>query len=394
MRIIWAFIGFLSVLILSISEAQSATSQNSEQNLEKKPELVRVRLMTISKKIQLSGMSLRFQNLAQPFRPVAIPNSGQAEVRLLNKDGKNFWALKLNNQDHEHLFTEKYLMVQGENLRVGAQTLPTRILLTPNGKQKVDVIGVVPLDEYIIGVLSSEMPTSWPMETLKAQAVAIRSYTLAVMDERKERPYHVESSVLDQVFRHVMGEDANDAKVKRAIQAVNETQGVRLYGANHKVLKAFYHADCGGKTTTAKSVWKGGVDAGVAVDSSCPTGPHAQWNLIVTKQDLKKRLHLLDFASLSVVKAQGDLRVQAIRVAMNDGTNKMIDANEFRQALGFQDLRSTAFEMKEDANQVVFSGQGFGHGVGLCQWGSRVLGQRGVKFQEILKHYYPLARLK
>ncbi len=381
MRIIWAFIGFLSVMMFSISDAQSA-------------ELVRVRLMTINKKIQLTGMSLRFQNLAQPFRPVAIPQNGQAEVRLLQKAGKTFWSLKLNNQDHEHLFTEKYLMVQGDGLRVGAQTLPAKILLTANGKQKVDVIGVVPLDEYIVGVLSSEMPSSWPMETLKAQAVAIRSYTMAVMDERKERPFHVESSVLDQVFRHVMGEDENNVKVKRAIQAVAETHGVRLVGPNHKVLKAFYHADCGGKTTTAKSVWQGGVDAGVAVDSSCPTGPHALWNLKLSKEDLKTRLRLVNFASLALLKAKGDQRVQSVRVAMNDGTNKVISANDFRQALGFQDLRSTSFDMKEEGDQIVFSGRGFGHGVGLCQWGSRVLGQRGAKYKEILTHYYPLARLK
>ncbi|MDG0816235.1 SpoIID/LytB domain-containing protein [Bdellovibrio svalbardensis] len=387
MRIIWAFIGFLSVLFLSIPDAQSAASPQNQ-------ELVRVRLMTINKKIQLTGMSLKFQNLAQPFRPVAIPQNGQAEVRLLEKNGKYFWALRLNNQEREHLFTEKYLMVQGEDLRVGAQSLPARVLLTPNGNQKVDVIGVVPLDEYIVGVLSSEMPTSWPMETLKAQAVAIRSYTLAVIEERKDRPYHVESSVMDQVFRHVMGEDENDAKVKRAIQAVADTQGIRLYGPNEKVLKAFYHADCGGKTTTAKNVWKGGVDAGVAVDSSCPTGPHAQWNLKMTKEDLKKRLHLVDFTSLALVKAKGDSRVQSVQVAMTDGTRKMISANDFRQAMGYQDLRSTSFDIKEEGDQVVFSGRGFGHGVGLCQWGSRVLGQRGAKFQEILKHYYPLARLK
>lgn len=393
MRISLALIGFLSTLISFIPNAQSALNQGTLQQ-----ELVRVRLMTIDKKIQFSGMSLRFQNLAQPFRPVAIPQSGRAEVRLLEKDGKKFWTLKLNNQEHEHFFTEKYLMIQGEDLHVVGSTLgqnlPSRILLSAHGADQVDVIGVVPLEEYIVGVLSSEMPSSWPLETLKAQAVAIRSYTLAVMEERKVRAFHVENNVMDQVFHHVMGADENDLKIKRAIQAVSETQGLRLYGPNHKVLKAFYHADCGGKTATAKSVWQSGIDAGVAVDSSCPTGPHGQWHLKLSKQELKKRLHLNDFASLSLLKSKGDLRVQSVQVAMLDGTSKVISANSFRQALGFQDLRSTSFEMQTKGEQVLFAGRGFGHGVGLCQWGSRVLGQHGAGFQEILKHYYPLAGLR
>ena len=385
MKFLWAALCFLFVLVTYVQDAQSS--------LVPEKDLVRVRLLTLSQKIQISGQGLRFQNLSQPYRPVAIPNNSQVEVRLIKKDSKSLWALRVNNKDVEHLFAEKYLLIQGDGLRAGAQSLPGRVLLAANGPQKVDVVGVMPLDEYIVGVLASEMPLGWPLETLKAQAVAARSYTLAVVEERKNKAYHLESSVLDQVFRHVMDEDENDVKIKKALQAVRETEGIRLQGPNHKVLKAFYHADCGGKTTTAKNVWSAGVNTGTAVDSSCPTSPSAQWSLKVTKGELARKLHTAPIMKLSLVRSPADTRVEMVKVATNDGQEKTLNANDFRQALGFQDLRSTLFDLKSENETYVFTGRGFGHGVGLCQWGSRALGMQGKNFAQILKHYYPLAKL-
>jgi stage II sporulation protein D len=239
-RIFWALVCFLAALTYSISEAQAQTKPSFDK------ELVRVRLLTNSKRVQVAGQALRFQILSQPYRNVAIPDSGSAEVRVMKKNGKHIWALRLNNRNNEHLFKEKYLMIQGENLRVGAQSLPSRVLLSAGPGDQVDVVGVLPLDEYLAGVLSSEMPTNWPIETLKAQAVAARSYALSVMDERADKPYHLESSVLDQVFRHVVDGDESDPKLKKALQAVRETAGIKLFARDHSVLKAYYHADCGG----------------------------------------------------------------------------------------------------------------------------------------------------
>lgn len=383
MKLIWASLCFIFVYVSFLSDARSASS-----------EVVRVRLMSAPKKVQITGLALRFQNLNQPYKPVAIPRNAQAEVRLLEKEGKKVWALRVNNQDPEHLFSEKYLLIQGENLRVGAQALPSRVLLNMNANKNVDVVGVMPLEDYVVGVLASEMPLSWPLETLKAQAVAARSYALAVMEERKDKPYHLESSILDQVFRHVLAEDENDPLIKKAVQAVRETEGVKLYASNNKVLKAFFHSDCGGKTTTPQNVWNYGVNAGTTVDTSCPTNPRAHWKLNLSKEELSRRLHVENFSSLEFIKIPSENRIKAVRVAFNDASSKLISANDFRQLLGFQDLRSSLFEMKKIGESFLFQGQGFGHGVGLCQWGSKALGQSGRNYKQILTHYYPLARLK
>ncbi len=400
MKLIWASLCFVFVYVSFLSDAQSTQAPKPEA------EVVRVRLLKGSKKIQITGLGLRFQNLNQPYRQVSIPAGDarrslnaldfgtEAEVRLMDKEGKKIWALRINNKDPERLFSEKYLLIQGENLRSGDKTLPSRVLLSVNSEDKVDVVGVVPLDEYVVGVLASEMPLSWPLETLKAQAVAARSYALAVMEERKNQPFHLESSVLDQVFRHVLDSDEKDPLIKKAIQAVRETAGVKLYANKGQVLKAFFHSDCGGKTTTAKNVWNTNVNAGVAVDSSCPTNPRAHWKLTLSKDELSRRLRVADISGLDLIKVPSENRVKAVRVAFNGAPTKMVSANEFRQMLGFQELRSSLFEMKKVGESFLFQGQGYGHGVGLCQWGSRYLGQSGQSYRQILKHYYPLALLK
>lgn len=387
MKLVYATLCFIFISLSFLTEAQSAFF--NEKNL------VRVRLKSVSEqRLAISGTGLRFQNLEQPYRAVAIPQNSQAEVRLLEKSGKSLWALRFSGQDREHLFPEKFLLIQGEGLRLGSQPLPKKVILNSDSKKNVDVVGVMPLEEYIVGVLASEMPLAWPLETLKAQAVAARSYALAVMNERKDKTFHLESSILDQVFRHVLHEDENDPLIKNALQAVRETEGQVLSANSGKVLKAFFHSDCGGKTTTPKNVWSAGVNTGVAVDSSCPLNPRAHWKLSLSRQELERRLSVAGLQSLELKRGPSDERILEVKIAASNGMIKKMSANEFRQKIGFQELRSSLFQLNKDGDRFVFAGQGYGHGVGLCQWGSRALGKNGKSYQEILKHYYPLAKLE
>ncbi|MFS4461176.1 SpoIID/LytB domain-containing protein [Bdellovibrio sp. HCB2-146] len=385
MRRIFASGVFLCVLISFLPEVQASLIEANDQ--------VRVRLQTLPGSIQVSGLGLRFQTLSSPFQPVAIPQTMAAEIRLLPKDNLKLWALRLNNQEREHLFPEKFLMVQGTNLRINGQSLPEKILLTQTESGKVDVVGVMSIEDYIVGVLASEMPLGWPVETLKAQAVAARSYALAVIQERKDKYYHLESTVLDQVFRHVMSEDTQDPKIKKAMVAVAATKGVKLYGPNKRVLKAFYHADCGGQTISAKEVWKYGVNAGTTTDASCPTSPSAQWKLSLNREELARRLGVQAIQDLQLIQEQGH-RVKSVKLVLPNGSSQLLAANEFRSKLGFQDLKSTLFDMHKGEASFQFEGRGFGHGVGLCQWGSRSLGQKGYNYKQILAHYYPLAQVR
>jgi len=333
-------------------------------------EAVRVRIKSQISKVFLSGLNLHLVGREEKFNKVAIPQDRKMEISRVSVAGKNYWQIShgSNSNSQDVMSSQEALMVQGENLRQEGTELPNKILLQESEAGQIDIIGVVPMEEYVFSVLASEMPLSWPIETLKAQAVAIRSYTKAVLEERKGRSFHLESSVLDQVYKKISA-NRNPAHLEKAKQAVQETEGVYLLNKKGKTLKAFYHSDCGGKTLPAASVWKqeSDMDAGTAVDVSCPTNPMAEWNYRLSKEKF-----------VSIVKDFiGDIR-----------------SNEFRKILGFMNLRSTSFEVRDKEGEIEFVGRGFGHRVGLCQWGSKALGLKAFSHQRILKHYYPLATLK
>lgn len=353
---------FLLVTFLGAAQASGAQTQLETS--------VRVRIKTGISRVSLSGLNLRLIGHSTKFSKVAIPQSKQLQIARVSISGKNYWQIADSNtaNSQDVMSSESALMVQGENIRQDATELPNKIVLQESADGQIDVIGVVPMDEYVFSVLASEMPLSWPMETLKAQAVAIRSYTEAIMRDRKDKPFHVESSVLDQVYKKISRHE-NMALLDKAREAVRATEGVFLINKKNRVLKAFYHSDCGGRTVSAGSVWaqEKDNDAGVATDAGCPLNPMAQWRYRVPKTT---------FANL-VKNFLGDIR-----------------SNEFRQILGFMNLRSTNFEMRDQGEDVEFIGKGFGHGVGMCQWGSRTLGLKKYSYQRILNHYYPLARLQ
>jgi stage II sporulation protein D len=358
------------------------------------PQMVRVRLGQASSEVQFSGSLIRFQSRENPYLLVSIPLNSNVKVRILDVSGKKVWSVRLNSQEVEALVTEKYLLIQGDNLRWGSKSLPQQVLLSINPDETIDIIGVLPLDDYLLGVLASEVPLSWPLETLKAQAVASRSYTLATIEEKKDQPFHLEGSFLNQAFRNVIHQEKQNPMIAKAIQAVKDTQGERLLTIDNKLVKAFYHSDCGGQTTTPQNVWKAGLNNGVVADKSCPSNPLGRWELALNDFEIQRRLKISSFTDMSLERLPNEKRVSAIRFKISDGESKEFSVNSFRQLIGFQDLKSSVFELKRLGGKSIFSGVGLGHGVGLCQWGSRALGLQGYSYKRILSHYYPLAQIK
>lgn len=360
---------------------------------------IRVRLKSHENELLITGLGLRMAGLNEKFKPVAIPYNESFRIKRFDKDGRSYWLV--NGRNRTQILSAPLLVVEGSQLRIGAQILPNKLIIAASGRQKMDLVGVMPLESYLTGVIASEMPLTWPLESLKAQAVAARSYALAVMSERSRRIYQVESNILDQVFRPLAQDNGDDPLVRKALQAVRETEGQKLTVTDGRTLKAFYHSDCGGRTVSARNVWGSAVDAGQASDASCPSSPKANWELDVSKAKIfagLKKYFALGRSSVQILGLDfdrgNDERVRQVRVALSEGGERKISGNDFRAVVGFQDLKSTLFEAKEEADGFKFKGRGFGHGVGLCQWGSRVLGQQGMKYAEILRHYYPLARLK
>ena len=181
------------------------------------------------------------------------------------------------------------------------------------------------------------------------------------------------------------------ATTKNAVQAIDETRG-QVLTKNGALVAAYFHADCGGHTEDAHNVWGTSDSAGTAQDGGCPRNPKASWTLRVSSAELNKKLRQ---RILSVAANEKNVsgRVTEVYLAFADGRGETMTANEFRTKLGFSDLRSTAFSIARDGDEYVFQGRGYGHGVGLCQWGARQMAKAGKSYGEILRHYYPKAVL-
>jgi stage II sporulation protein D len=350
-------------------------------------EMVRVRLKTTDKKIELSGFSISVQGEEKSFLPVALPSAFSRLIITFERKGKkDFWQVLRSEEKIARIYADKYLYIKGQNMRLGTAPMPLRIVLS--AARKIDVVGLISMRDYLYGVLAKEMPAHWPVEALKAQAVAARSYARAMMRERKGLSYDVESNIFDQVFDQSQADSISRAETSRIKDAVNETADQVLLGRRKEVVKAFYHADCGGQTSSSASVF--GV-SGLAGGVLCPGRPNSHWLVSMNEDELVGKIMPagVKLAGIDLQRLGANERVESVKLKFSDGSMQIFSPQKLRAMFGFQRLRSAFFRVERQKGLLIFSGQGFGHGVGMCQWGSKILASQGALFPEILKRYYP-----
>lgn len=254
------------------------------------------------------------------------------------------------------------------------------------------VVNELPLEDYLVGLINCEISSLWPIEAVKAQAVIARSYAIYQKDNRKGALYHLESTVMDQVYN---GADIEDS---RAARAVRETSGEVLVHSG-TIIQAFYHSNCGGHTEAAVNVWGGDIPYLKGVDCKyCITTPPARWETTLSLKKLETLLKAAGYPSGSLREIRaGRLnpsgRLQDLTLVTSRGASKITAVN-FRKAIGYTVLKSTNFSLRQKGDDILFSGVGNGHGVGLCQWGAKQRAGDGFSYREILDYYYPGVRLE
>jgi stage II sporulation protein D len=251
------------------------------------------------------------------------------------------------------------------------------------------IVNVVDLEQYLASVVPAEMPPSWPLEALQAQAVCARTYVL--QRSNPLRGYDLVPSELDQVYRGIAGE------APAASVAIAATQGrVLLFGGRYA--QVAYSSCCGGHTESASDLW-GGTPApylaGVAC-TWCAASPNYRWtaDLLLTALQEAFADALSDCGTISDVRINGrdaSGRARAIDLVSSTGT-ATIPATAFRTRIGTRVVRSILLrdiERPPGATAVTVDGAGLGHGVGLCQWGARGLAMQGRDAGAILAFYFP-----
>ncbi len=255
------------------------------------------------------------------------------------------------------------------------------------------VVNQLPLEEYLVGLINSEISSAWPIEAVKSQAIIARTYAINRKNIRITAPYHLESTVLDQVYNGVLTEDS------RSRRAVLETSGeVLTFGG--EIIQAFYHSSCGGGTEDSENVWGGSSLYLKGVECQyCLTSPSGTaWENKLSLKELEERLRMggQKISGLYDIKpgplnSRGRISNFSLLAAKGSCT---ISGDQFRKAVGYGVIKSTRFTMKNINNEITFSGSGNGHGVGLCQWGSKQRALDGFSSGEILAYYYPGTQLK
>jgi stage II sporulation protein D len=367
------------------------------------PEMeVRVRLRHEASAVDISGFALRI-NRPAGFLSIAAPStSTDLEKAQIMHKRRGLWVVKWDGQATEKIEADE-LWVKGQMLRLGVEPVPYDLEIVESEKGGVDVVARLSLESYLVGVLPAEMPASWPLEALKAQAVAARSYVLRSAFERRDKDFDVDSTIIDQVYKFLEDSERHPEWKEKIRRAVRETHGQVLVDDQHRIVKAVYSADCGCMTEDPKFVW-GKMSAIESVkDPTCALRRPASWSLKFERAELRHRLiaglALPESSLLKTLQISGRTpsgRARGLVAVMEvDGRARQITmtAQEFRRYLGFGKIRSTDFSLRWLGDEVEIHGTGAGHGVGMCQTGAHSLAEQGSRYREILKLYYPKAQL-
>lgn len=253
-------------------------------------------------------------------------------------------------------------------------------------------INRIELEDYLRGILYHEVSHYWPMEALKAQAIVCRSYAVYSMQQNKSKAFDVTNDVYSQVYGGSVSERF------RTNQAIDETLG-KVILFEGKIIPAYFHATCGGHTEDASLLWNINLPPlkGVACPF-CKDSPHFNWHEVIFTGEIREALvgagyktGVIKEIALDGKDASG--RIINLRI-MSAKKDIVISAKDFRNIIGPDLIKSTNFKVNIIGTDAVFEGFGWGHGVGLCQWGAYFMAKNGSSSEEIIKYYYPGTNVK
>jgi stage II sporulation protein D len=277
-----------------------------------------------------------------------------------------------------------------------------QVLVGGSGLRAINHVG---LESYLPSVVGSEMPASWPQAALRAQAVAARTY--ALRQRKPAQPFDLSATVTSQVYKGV------EAETVSTRQAVASTRGqVLMYGTS--LANAVFHSSSGGATENSGDLWSQQLPYLVSVPDFDQASPVQAWQQRLEPDQLQQAFVEIGGAQrIDVLATTGSGRVRQARVIGPAGTLVLTGA-QLRSRLG---LRSTMVRFEVVASELaalpplpelpdqdpvggsalqatlpppslLAVGRGYGHGVGMSQWGALVLAQKGQSYEQILGHYY------
>lgn len=352
------------------------------------------KLVTISKKWERAYIHSRLKSLPE----------GDFTVKPLNN------SFTIKNAKALAFFTEKNRRI---TLQSNSETITVSgtVIVTIDSDGKLAVINELPIETYLESILPSEMWPSAPLEALKAQAVAARGQVLAKMGTRHMTdPFHLCRKVHCQAYGGKLHASTSSA--------CKSTAGLVLFETESTVVDTVYHSSCGGHTENNENAWGGAPKNTLRGKSDLLSGkipaPWSQyimnppstwcgkgnssfrWKSTVPLKTVRRNLASIGFNKninkIEVIKRGVSGRIISLKVISGKDSIEIKGELVIRKLFG--NLKSSLFIHSFTGSGIEFTGAGFGHGVGMCQWGAINRAKSGQKFQTILSHYYRGSTLK
>ncbi len=253
-------------------------------------------------------------------------------------------------------------------------------------------VNTVDLEDYICGVLYHEVSPRWPMESLKAQAVAARTYALYRASKNKKRPYDLTNDIYSQVY------GGRTSEKYRTNLAVEATAGMVL-AYDGELFPSYFHADSGGHTEDVSELWDEDWPPLQGVrDPFSRQSPHYNWKRNFRSKDIQDKLNEAGYdiwliESIEVTERNPSGRIRRLKITDRKGKSVEISGKDFRHLVGPNIVRSNKYDVLMQGYYFDLIGQGWGHGVGMSQWGANFMARDRKSFREILRFYYPGTRI-
>ena len=318
-------------------------------------------------------------------------------ITLKKENGVTKYFFDKNKSKVYEIQGDKGLIIKSHDKRgiwVGGKRY-SGLINIKNFKNDIYVVNILGIEKYLTSVVGAEMPHKWPLEALKAQAIASRTYALKKIGNNL---YDIDSTQKDQVYNGL------ESKTNKTNKAVKYTRSLVITHQN-KLINALFHSSSAGMTENSEDVWRNKYPYLISVEDFDRNNPKLYWEKIFSNKELQilfpkiggvKEIQILDITKTG--------RVKNIKLIGNYGSLDF-SGTSLRKKMG---LKSTLFRLnfiedntnnenikiKNSNKSLLISGMGSGHGVGMSQWGAKHLAMRGYQAKDILKHYYKQIQIK
>jgi stage II sporulation protein D (peptidoglycan lytic transglycosylase) len=325
----------------------------------------------------LGGVATQAVEIAQTTVRVRLFSIEQpSEVRIVTPDVQ---TVSLNAKSLTSPFRSAGpVMIERKNLPPVRLQFPVEVSAS---KGTLVIVTELPLETYVAAVLAGESSSFRSDESLKAMAVAARTYAVHFLGRHKSEGFDFCDTTHCQDFRITALSD-------RLLKSVAATESeVIVY--NEAPIPAYYHQDCGG-IPEPKAPYLRQLQ-----DSFCVARGRLHWSAALMASDLRAALSLNQVTRIEVTERSASGRVERLRLTGSEV--RVMDAETFRlgigRAIGWNKLRSDLYDVRREGDRFIFEGYGSGHGIGLCQNGAAAMGEQGFRYKEILAYYYPNTRI-